>query len=505
MGYKIFISYATKDRDIFHILDLKYYLEKQQNIDHVFVWEKDIGIDIYDYMEKNIPKCDIMLTFCSTNYLNSKPCEKEWQAADRIGKQIVPIFIEITHVPLLLKNIMGVKIDIFKEPEENFKDILKEINRRIELLEKSKTTEKGTPTSKSVFQEKIHKKSLYRGKQVINEEIELLKKSQIEFGKILKDFDVDSNGSVIYLDLSNFEVNNIREIIKEFKNLSKINFQSSQFSDDKFLEDLLIEGIEIYLDGKKYEPGQIEKIKKTLEQKYGVNYQEALALHDIEKILGKSIPRVNEIKWNFFGFIVQNGIVTGLGLYNNELTTFPESILNLTNLQALDLSVNQLTTLPESFGNLKLLQVLSLNGNQLTTLPDSFGNLKSLQILDLSWNQLTTLPYSLGNLINLKRLDLLGNRLTTLPESFGNLKSLQVLCLNGNKLTTLPEFFGNLKLLQILHLFGIWLMSLPKSLCKLPNLKEIGVNGDMLGTKARSIIKKCKKKGIKINDPDERY
>ncbi|MHA1751606.1 MAG: hypothetical protein ACTSXT_10015 [Candidatus Helarchaeota archaeon] len=72
--------------------------------------------------------------------------------------------------------------------------------------------------------------------------------------------------------------------------------------------------------------------------------------------------------------------------------------------------------------------------------------------------------------------------LTTLPESFSNLKSLQTLNLRYNRLDTLPE-----------------------SLCNLPNLKEIMITKNMLGTQANSIIKKCKKKGIKINDPDERY
>ena len=37
-----------------------------------------------------------------------------------------------------------------------------------------------------------------------------------------------------------------------------------------------------------------------------------------------------------------------LNLYNNQLTTLPESISKLTNLQTLNLGGNQLTTLPEN-------------------------------------------------------------------------------------------------------------------------------------------------------------
>ena len=72
----------------------------------------------------------------------------------------------------------------------------------------------------------------------------------------------------------------------------------------------------------------------------------------------------------------------------------------MTNLTLLDLEDNNLTTLPNSIGNLTYLTLLYLWNNQLTTLPDFIGNLTNLTQLYLQFNQLTTLPNSLINLHN---------------------------------------------------------------------------------------------------------
>ena len=48
------------------------------------------------------------------------------------------------------------------------------------------------------------------------------------------------------------------------------------------------------------------------------------------------------------------------------------------NIVGLGLYDNQLTTLPESIGNLKFLTHLSLSDNQLEVLPEPIGNLSSL-------------------------------------------------------------------------------------------------------------------------------
>src|SRR5262245_32753462 len=79
-----------------------------------------------------------------------------------------------------------------------------------------------------------------------------------------------------------------------------------------------------------------------------------------------------------------------------KLTELPESLGQLTQLQALNLSSNRLTSLPEWLGQLTQLQSLDLSINQLTTLPEQLGQLTKLQWLRLQFNQLTVLPESLG-------------------------------------------------------------------------------------------------------------
>ncbi len=146
----------------------------------------------------------------------------------------------------------------------------------------------------------------------------------------------------------------------------------------------------------------------NMHYEYVINYVtkqiNSYIISELENMIGKPIPKVNEIERDTFGMVLDDNKILGLGLYECRLKNLPEPILKLTNLQILDLSWNQLTTLPESFGTLKSLQELDLQDNQLTTLPESFGDLKSLQELELNDNKLKTLPesfYILNNLIYL--------------------------------------------------------------------------------------------------------
>ncbi len=150
-----------------------------------------------------------------------------------------------------------------------------------------------------------------------------------------------------------------------------------------------------------------------------------------------------------------------LDLSDNQLSTLPESITNLSNLTGLDLSDNQLSTLPESITNFSNLTELNLRYNQLSTLPESINNISNLTELNLSYNQLSTLPESITNLSNLTGLDLSSNQLSTLPESITNLSNLTELDLSYNQLSTLPESITNLSNLTRLDLSYNQLSTLP--------------------------------------------
>ena len=176
-----------------------------------------------------------------------------------------------------------------------------------------------------------------------------------------------------------------------------------------------------------------------------------------------------------------------LVLIGNQLTTLPESIGSLGELNHLDLRGNQLTVLPESIDRLAKLQVLVLTSNQLTVLPESISRLAELLNLHLNDNQLTALPENIGALVNLKGLNLTGNQLPALPECIGRFAELELLDLTGNGLTDLPESIGSLAKLVQLVLTGNQLTALPESIGTLVNLKGLNLTGNDLTDLPESI------------------
>ncbi len=104
-----------------------------------------------------------------------------------------------------------------------------------------------------------------------------------------------------------------------------------------------------------------------------------------------------------------------LSLSDNQLTSLPPEIWQLTNLVTLDLSDNQLTSLPPEIWQLTNLKQLYLYVNALTSLPPEIARLTNLERLFLWENQLTSLPPEIARLTNLKALDLSDNPLISPP------------------------------------------------------------------------------------------
>ena len=98
---------------------------------------------------------------------------------------------------------------------------------------------------------------------------------------------------------------------------------------------------------------------------------------------------------------LQNSSQNSLNLSGSYLTSLPDIWQHssfTTRLQMLNLSNNELTSLPSSIGDLSKLCKLFLSNNGLTSLPSSIGNLSKLQILYVSDNELTFLPESISQL-----------------------------------------------------------------------------------------------------------
>jgi Leucine-rich repeat (LRR) protein len=166
-----------------------------------------------------------------------------------------------------------------------------------------------------------------------------------------------------------------------------------------------------------------------------------------------------------------DGHVVQLSFKGQNLSSFPESLAQFTNLQRINITNNSLSVLPEFIGEFPSLEWLDLSSNHLISLPASIGNLRTLKVLLLDNNQLTSLPDSLNQLTNLRVLKLSSNIFSSLPDSLFQLKSLITLTLDNNQLTHLPEAIGQLPNLRELELWNNQLSTLPLTLSHLPNLQ----------------------------------
>jgi internalin A len=129
----------------------------------------------------------------------------------------------------------------------------------------------------------------------------------------------------------------------------------------------------------------------------------------------------------------------GLNLDENQLTTIPDSVLQLGNLEGLYMMQNQMVNVPDSLHRLRNLRVLVLHENQIATFSDSLLQLTSLERLDLSDNRITAIPNSLTQLRNLDTLDLSYNQITAIPDSLTQLTKLTLLDLHGNPSLGIPD------------------------------------------------------------------
>ncbi|MHA1268989.1 MAG: TIR domain-containing protein [Candidatus Helarchaeota archaeon] len=127
----IFISYSTKDANLFHIKDISEKLEEYEEIEEVLYWQDDMKDNIYTYMNENLGRCDVFLLFCTPNALKSIPVEKEWTAADALNKKIIPIFINTEDIPPLLTSRLGLRFDSTNF-DKNINEIYRLIMKKVE-------------------------------------------------------------------------------------------------------------------------------------------------------------------------------------------------------------------------------------------------------------------------------------------------------------------------------------------------------------------------------------
>ncbi|MHA2366634.1 MAG: leucine-rich repeat domain-containing protein [Candidatus Hodarchaeales archaeon] len=84
---------------------------------------------------------------------------------------------------------------------------------------------------------------------------------------------------------------------------------------------------------------------------------------------------------------------------------------------------------------------LDISGCNITSLPDNIGNLSNLQLLFARQNQINMIPSTIKGLNYVKKISLIHNNLTSLPDTIGDLSDLVYLYLSHNKLKSLLYYY----------------------------------------------------------------
>lgn len=191
-------------------------------------------------------------------------------------------------------------------------------------------------------------------------------------------------------------------------------------------------------------------------------------------------------------------------LIGNKLEEIPEVILKLSKLQNLYLSNNHLNAFPEVLGKMKQLKFLDLGGNKITSIPEIICELKELEHFELKRSELVTIPEVVFKVTWLKSLYLDENNISYIPDKISQLVELEELSLCENKITYIPDEIGELTNLKLINLYKNKLTSIPEVVFELINLEEIdfSVNNICSLSKKISRLKKLKKLYLFDNNID---
>jgi Leucine-rich repeat (LRR) protein len=137
--------------------------------------------------------------------------------------------------------------------------------------------------------------------------------------------------------------------------------------------------------------------------------------------------------------------VQSLNLKNNQLSTLPGLLTNITKLKELDLQGNPLISPPPDVvieGTEAVLQYLKepIGYDELVRIFHEAAE-QNVEVIDLSGRKIEELPPEIGKLVNLKELHLCSNELTSLPAEFFQLENLSILDLSNNNLNMSPDDF----------------------------------------------------------------
>ncbi|KAF2461288.1 hypothetical protein BDY21DRAFT_82770, partial [Lineolata rhizophorae] len=134
----------------------------------------------------------------------------------------------------------------------------------------------------------------------------------------------------------------------------------------------------------------------------------------------------------------QPGITIDLG--HQKIQRLPDEVIDIIkdDIERLALSHNQVSYFPQNLVDCTRLRYLNVRWNNMTDFPRQVLQLSSLEILDVSRNQIRSLPEEISSLTSLKVFAITKNKIERLPYSLGDMNSLAVLKFEGNPLQFPP-------------------------------------------------------------------
>ncbi len=266
IGLKIFISYAIKDDGKFGIADIYRILQNLQEVDDVKVWKEDALANITDYMRTYVDNCDLLILFCSTNALDSKPVISEWKNALEKNKRILPIFYDLNHVPPPLQPMRGVQFDIFND-EQNIKNLNELIKKMAKDIAETEAEVRRLKAVEQDYAEKIknlEKQMAQIQASITNQKAELTKEAPSP--KIAHKIEFATDWSQQIEDTQNYR----KDLLKAL--LSQSNMQN--LLDNNVLKAMEIVPREIFVDWDLVK--QIPQYGKEPKLPLAYNYKRAL-------------------------------------------------------------------------------------------------------------------------------------------------------------------------------------------------------------------------------------
>ena len=194
--------------------------------------------------------------------------------------------------------------------------------------------------------------------------------------------------------------------------------------------------------------------------------------------LAKALARWINARWR---------LVLDLGY--SELTSVPESVWELANLEELKIDQSQLKTISPGIVKLAALKKFRFSGNPLGGFPEDVCKLDQLETLHADFCRFSVLPSSFASLHNLLELHLGGNSFKQFPDVICELRNLRELCIHSNKLSSLPQSFANLRELTFLNISNNRFKDFPQVVCKLQKLETLKMNHNLLGELPLAITK----------------